>query len=550
VDKALAGDSEDLKEYTVGVEVFDRTPDFDPRADSIVRVEARRLRSKLRKFYEESEPGEHRLRIELPEGSYVPVFAPSSLPAEPAVSEGLGAGEVSLAVLPFAALGGDDQVEFFADGLTEELINVLSEIPELRVVARTSVFGYKGQTFDVRKVAGDLGVAKILEGSVRQLGRQVRVTVQLINSADGLSVWSHRFDRDMDGVFDLQDEISSLIADTFRVQLRGPAATPGYRHVVPGEAYRLFLQGRYFAGQLTPTSLRKAVEYYQRALQVDSEFAVGYAGLASALLKMSFFGEVAPANVLREVRNLVDRGGLLNPRNAEVHALRGLILSSVERDWHEAKSEFEAALALTRNDPEVFVFFSVGYLMPMRMFEESEDALKKALRIDPLSLLANTALGMHYYYSGRTEEALEQLERTASLSDRYYGAYRFWACALGEQGDWKEAVQILRRAEGFGGNDPRPKAALAFALAKSGSIEEARAKEAQLKDFATRSYVAGYDLAMVELGFGQIEDAADRLRRAAAEGEVWLIHVGIDPMWKPLVNQPGFAGFGPGVGPQ
>jgi TolB-like protein/lipoprotein NlpI len=539
VEKALAGEAEDLKEYTVGVEVFDRTPDFDPRADSIVRVEARRLRSKLRKHYEVADSAGPGFRIELPEGSYAPIFVPSSPPADSRAAENLNSGEVSLAVLPFSAMGGDEEAEFFADGLTEELINVLSEISELRVVARTSVFGYKGQTLDVRKIAEELGVAKILEGSVRQVGRQVRVTVQLINSADGLSVWSHRFDRDMESVFDLQDEISSLIADTFRIQLRGTAAAPVYRHVVPGEAYRLFLQGRYFAGQLTPGSLRKAVEYYQRALQVDSEFAVGYAGLASALLKMSFFGEVAPSNVLREVRNLVDRGGMLNPRNAEIHALRGLIRASVENDLPEARGEFETALSLTRNDPESYVFFSVGYLMPMRKFDESEEHLKRALRIDPMSLLTNTALGIHYYYAGQIEEALEQLERTASISERYYGAHRFWACALGEQGDWKEAEQILRRAVDLGGSDPRPKAALAYVLAKAGAIEESLALEKELLDLATRAYVARYDLAMVQVGLGNLEEASAQLRRAAAEGEIWLIHAGIDPMWKPLVAQPG-----------
>ncbi len=216
VERSLAGEAGQLNQYTLGIDVFDRGKSYDPRIDSIVRVEACRLRSKLKRYYDTHKSD--RVLIEFPPGSYAPRFR-ERMPTAPATPVRSPASSLTIAVLPFVNLGPDADQDFLCDGITETILNELATVPELSVVARTSVFHFKGKTGDIRKIGERLGAGTIVEGTVRKAGDQLRVSAMAVKVADGCSLWSSTFDRQVSDVFAIQDEIASAVADSLRVHL-------------------------------------------------------------------------------------------------------------------------------------------------------------------------------------------------------------------------------------------------------------------------------------------------------------------------------------------
>ena len=294
--QALEGNEDSLKEYVLGVEVFDRREDYDPRIDPIVRVEARRLRAKLKRHYETGGRDDS-VVIEFPLGSYVPRFlkraaAPPARTVERSVE--------TIAVLPFTNLSSDPENEYFSDGLTQELIDALTKVEGLRVVAWSSANQFKEQRPDLREIGERLHVRSILEGSVRKSGDVLRIAAQLIHAVDGYYLWSETYERGMKDVFSVQEEISRAIVSTLSVRLTGrprdPLVKPGTSSV---EAHNFYLKGRYCWNKRVEPALLQSIEYYEQAIAADPLYAQPYAGLADAYTIIGQYG-IRPARSLME----------------------------------------------------------------------------------------------------------------------------------------------------------------------------------------------------------------------------------------------------------
>lgn len=546
IERSLADDPDSLKEYTIGLEVFDRPSEYDPRIDSIVRVEARRLRRKLRQYYEKA-PDDGPVRITLPEGGYVPVFESrhggekpenGSKPPTP-VGGGVETAN-TIAVLPFVSLSPEPENEYFADGLTEEIISTLAKAPPLRVASRTSAFQFKNLAQDVRSIGANLGVEKVLEGSVRKAGESLRVTVQLVNVSDGLQMWAERFDRKLEDIFALQEEIAGSIAGVLKIRILHPESDWKPDHVAPGEAMFHVLEGRHFMLEMTPASLRRAMESFQRAVQLDPEFSSAYSAIAACLLQMSFFGDVSPASVAAHARGMIDKALRNRADNSWALTCRGILHAAIDWDWTAAETAFKRSIESNPSGPDNHCYYAGALLVPLGRFDEAEHHLQISLQADPRGLAANTILGMIHYLRGDNESALEQLEQTLSLNPAYYGAYRTMAYALVHQGDSAQAVKMLEKAQSLGTGDPGMLASLGFAYAKAGQTAESRSI-AETLDIASRErYVSAFDRAIVRLGLGELDAACTLLNAAVAEQNVWLIYLRTNPVFEPLRGMKAF----------
>jgi TolB-like protein len=378
VEQALSGNQ--LKETLVGVEVFGRKPAYDPRLDGVVRVEAVKLRSRLKEYYEGEGAGDT-VRIDLPKGGYLPCFEslrapilePEPLPVFPpgqATRRGwwtdwrivlpavaliaLVAGFVlarkshwrpaapnssSIAVLPFVNLSSDKENEYFSDGLTDDLINALTQVQGLRVVARGSAFQFKGKNPDVRTVGRQLNVATVLEGSVQRSGDRLRITAQLSTVADGYHVWSETYDRRLADVFAVQDEISRAIVGALEVRVAG---SPVRRLVQSStqdlDAYNLYLQGRFHLNKWRPESARKGIEYFGQAIAKDSNYAPAYAGMADCYTWLGVFGWAPAHEAMPQAREAARRALQLDETLAAAHVSLGYVKALYDWDWRGADS--------------------------------------------------------------------------------------------------------------------------------------------------------------------------------------------------------------------
>jgi TolB-like protein/tetratricopeptide (TPR) repeat protein len=529
VDREMAGDRDGLKEYTIGVEVFDRPPEFDPRIDSIVRVEARRLRKKLAQYYE-GEGASSDVRITLPEGSYVPLVQCAQEPEpEPPAMEDLPE-VVTLAVLPFRALPSGGEPSLFADGLTEELITSLSQLPGVRVIARSSVLRFAGQ--DGRAAGAELGVAKVIEGSVRVVGSQIKVTVQLVRVSDGLTEWGQGFLRELRDSFAVQEEIAAAVTQVVRRPLTGEA--PKELHIVPGDAYQQLLEGRHFAAQMTPAGLRRSVEYFQRAIRLDPRFASGYAAVAGAVLQMGLFGNVSPATVIADAGQAIYKALQLNPELAAAHLWRAFLNAAFHWQWDEAEVDYQRALELNPNLVEARLYYAATVMNPQGRFAEARAHLGAAALLEPASPVLMTAMAMTDYFCGDLDSAIAQCRRAIEGNSEYYGAHRLMSEALLRRGQGAEAVRVLEEARPRAGADPRILASLGHVFGRVGEAERALEILEALTVSAGRSYVSFFDLALIHLGLDQREEACHLLVQCASVHEPWLAMIQVDPIFEPL----------------
>ncbi len=325
VEQTLSGRGENLKEFVIGVEVFDKDEKYDPRMDPIVRVEARRLREKLRKYYE-TEGLDDPLYIDFPTGAYVPLVKTHE--AVRASSPVATPAENAIAVLPFVNLSSEQENEYFSDGLTEELINALTKVEGLRVVAWSSAFQLKGKARDIRRIAEQLRVRAVLEGSVRRTADRLRISAQLVDSKDGHYLWSETYERPIKDVFTIQDEISSAIVGALRIKLTGPAGRSLItRYTENLQAYHLYLKGRFYWNKRTEEDFYKALGFFEQAIQIDPKYAPAYAGMADAYIMLGEHGSVPALSIMRKARVSASRALEIDPSLAEAHVSLGSVAS-------------------------------------------------------------------------------------------------------------------------------------------------------------------------------------------------------------------------------
>jgi serine/threonine-protein kinase len=446
----------------------------------------------------------------------------------------------SIVVLPFANTGGDPENEFFSDGITEEIINALTRVPSIDVVARTSAFAFKGKNADVRTIGRELGVGAVLEGSVRKFGKRLRVTVQLINVADGFHLWSDRFDREVEDIFAIQDEISGTITRTLTERL-APAPPPA-RPTDDVDAYTLYLKGRYHWNRRTNESMRMAAGLFEEALANDPDFALAHAGLADCytLLGWVAFGGLAPHEAFPKARASARRALELDPSLAEAHNSLGWTQLVYDWDWAGADRSFTRALDVSPRYAMGHAWYAMHLAWTGRMEAGLEHAVR-AQELDPLSLIIHTLAGWVFYFAKRYDESIEHCRKTLELDPGYVRAHLGLGWAYQQQGKLDMAKAEFARGAELSRRSPRYVAALGAIHAIDGHVAEARAAIAELDAMSERMYISPADRAVVFAALGQADETFANLERAYEERSGALVYMRLDPDFASVSKDPRFA---------
>jgi len=527
VERTLEYDTDRLKEFVVAMEVFDRNEDYDPNIDSIVRVEARRLRNKLKSYYE----GEGRadsLQIELRPGSYVPSFRVSSIAGEaPAV--GSSAAATTVAVLPFVNMSPEPEQEYFCDGITEEILNALASIEGLGVVARTSAFQFKGKSMDVREIGEKLNAQVVVEGSVRKAGDQLRITAQAIDAARGIHLWSETYSRELKDVFAIQEELAAAVARTLRAKL--PSGRQRYQP--QPQAYLDFLRGMFLLRQQSLGSLQAALELLRNLTTRYPDYAAPYAGIAGVYGLLCVYGVFAGAEVLPEMRRHAERALHLDPELGEAWSVSGGIAAHWDYDWARGEQCFQRAIALMPGNPAPRGWYGMMLLVQGR-FEEAEVELARSTHLNPLAPSDHTRKGLLHYLKGEESLAEAEFQRAFLLEADSAEALLYAALLRISQERFGDAVDLLTR-----NLDRRPLAThiglLGLAYGRWGKADEARACLVRLEAMEARPrYVTPLARAWVHLGLGELDQAFAGLDLAIADRTILVQFVKHDPVYDPL----------------
>jgi non-specific serine/threonine protein kinase len=442
----------------------------------------------------------------------------------------------SLAVLPFANLSADTENEYFSDGLAEEIINALTRLPGLRVIARTSSFSFRGKEADVREIGAKLNVEHILEGSVRKAGNRIRITAQLVSAVDGSHHWSERYDREMTDVFAIQDGICQAIVDKLRVQLE-PDRPLVKRHTENLEAYNLYLQGRYHFWKWTPEGMAKSKELYEQAIASDPKYALPWYGLAYFYHAVGMFGGVPPKTANAGSFQAAMKALALDDTLAEAHSLMG-VLRAVEFDWKGAERDFCRALDLDPGSADVWLNYNYYYLVPMRRLDEAIVAARRAVELDPLSSFARYRLGSWYHYARQWESAVGQYRLALDLDLNTFAVHGDLGFLDRQMGKVDEAIREFETAAQGMGRIPAALALLGYVYALAGRVGEARAILAELQDLAQRAFVPRVFLGWIYAGLGEIDNAFDCYEDAVDSSDIWILHCHVHPGYDSLRSHP------------
>ncbi len=456
-----------------------------------------------------------------------PPSPPSVLPSAAAAS---AAPENSIAVLPFVNLGGEADDEYFSDGLAEEILNALGQVEALRVAARSSAFSFRGKATDIPAIAGKLQVANVLEGSVRRAGQRIRVTIQLVDARTGFQVWSERYDRQMEDIFELQDDIARAITERLKVSLGA-----GVRRSTSSlQAYELYLKGRYYWAQ-RPQGIGEAIEYFERAIDKDPNYARARAGLADCYVTLGSWenGTMPPIEAMAKAKEAADKALELDERLAEAHTTLAYRTTHHDWDWACAEAQFQHAFELNPNYTVCHHWYS-HYLTAVGRTEESLKASKRCLELDPLDLVMNIHMAWHYHFARQYEQAIEQCWKTGELHPNSFWLAYFFGLGYEQQGHVDRAVEEFRTSVRMSGNVTFTTAALGHLYGIAGKADEARAVYEELKARAERAYVPAYDIALVCTGMGWNDQALEYLARAHQERSGWMTYLKVDPRLDPL----------------
>jgi serine/threonine protein kinase/tetratricopeptide (TPR) repeat protein len=450
-------------------------------------------------------------------------------------------GVPSVAVLPFSDMSPAKDQECFCDGMSEELINALTQISGLRVAARTSAFQFKGQARDVRQIGDALNVATVLDGSVRKDGNRLRITVELIGSVDGYHLWSQRFERNLEDVFAVQDEIAASVV----VALKGKLAADGsVAALVPRSrdlnAYQAYLEGRYHWNKRTEDELKKSVGYFERAIDRDPDFAPAYAGMADAYVTLGTYGALPPEDVMPRAKRALERALEIDVGLAEAYACRGCVRSVFDWSWSDAEHDFRRAIDLKPSYPTGHHWYAINHLVPVGRFEEATEELHRALDLDPLALAIKTSLGMKCYFAGQYDDAERELSRTIELDEGFGMAHFFLGATYTEQARYAEAFRELETAIRLSGRSPEHLAALGYLQGVSGHTDDGRRVLDELRRLADERYVSPARIAQVHVSLDERTEALDRLEEAHGGRAADLAWLGVRPVFARLRAEPRF----------
>ncbi len=474
--------------------------------------------------------------------------AASMNPAGNGLATAVGAGvtEVieSIAVLPFMDMSPDSDQQYFGDGMAEELITALTCLDGLQVAARTSSFRFRGDAPDVREIGKLLGVETVLEGSVRKSGDQLRITAQLVSARDGFHLWSETYDRELEDVFAIQDEIANSIAERVRAALLsdGPAPVGDQplvrRHTEDVTAYNLYLKGRYSWSKRTAGALKRGIRFFEQAIAIDPNYALAYAGLADSYSLLGWYRYLPSEEAFEKTRAAARTAVEIDDTLAEAYTSLAYAEFLYDWDCESAQSHFERAIALNPSYPTVRHFYA-EYLMATGRFEEAHEQMRRGQELDPLALGIATGVGWTLFYLGRYDEAIDEYHGILALDPHFVILPWFLGPAYVRAGQPEAAINLyeswIERT-----NHPGLVALLAQALSAAGREDDARRICADLEQRARTETVPADYLALVYASLGENEKAFEALDRAVDERCWTLVFLGVDPTFDELRAEPRF----------
>ncbi len=439
-------------------------------------------------------------------------------------------------MLPFVNVSADPELDYFCDGLAEELINRLSQLRHLRVVARTSAFYFKQKQVDIAEIAQKLKVGTVLEGSVRKSRNRIRVTAQLINAADGYQLWSERYDREIEmrDIFEVQEEITLAVMRALSVSLAGGEQSALLRHhTTDPQAQELYLKGRFHLFRMTPSGIELGLSYFRQAIERDPCDAIAQVGLAHAYRMFALSLERAPNEVLPKAKHAAEAAVRLDPNLAEAHAVLAFNMFWHEWAWHTAEKHFRRALELNPASADTRWMYA-HLLSNTGRHDEALAQIERARELDPLSALINAMEGWFLLHAGRIEQAIARLREALQLDPNTRVAHLFAASAYIEQGLFPEAISETRAARSLCPSDTHALALEGLAHMKLGKTPEAQIILDQLLQIAGERHVPPYHIAIAYNGLGDPVEALNWLERGFEQRDPKTVFLKVDPRWKNL----------------
>ncbi len=445
----------------------------------------------------------------------------------------------SLAVLPFVNESGNPDIDYLSDGMTETLINSLSQIPNLSVKARSSVFRYKGKEIDPKKVAAELGVQAILTGRVVQRGEQMKLSLELIDETENV-IWGQNYERKASDLLALQTEVARDVSGKLKSRISGDVEERvAKKYTSDPEAYQFYLKGRYQWNRRTSDSLKQATQFYKQAIEKDPNYALAYAALAETYVLFSAYFVTAPTDSMPQAKAMALKALELDDSLAEAHAALGEYLSLYEWDRAGAEAEFHRAIELNPNYATAHHWLGGDLLIPLKRFDEGIAELKRAEELDPLSLIIQTNLGDALLFSRRYDEAVAQYKRVLSLDPNFQFARFQLATAYQQKGMHGEAIEEYRKGLELG-YDPLVNGSLAYSLARLGRTDEARKILEQLRRESAERYVPAYAIVLPLLGLGEKEEVLKWLEKDVEERSTLATYYSASPELDGLRSEPRF----------
>jgi adenylate cyclase len=530
IERSLAGEDDQIKEYIVGREVFDRGADYDPNVDSIVRVEAQRLRRKLREYYQ-THGDKDPILITFPSGSYVPAFARVTH-SEPAAVTAEVEGVVTLvrpnprmvAVLPFSNLSPEPEQDYFCDGITEDIINAISSIPKLQVIGRTSLFALK-RIEDPHEIGIRLGAGTIIEGTVRKAGELLRISARITDSRTRRVRWSQVFDRKTSDVFSIETEIARAIARALRA-----AWQPESIQQAPStEAYIVYLKGRQAWNQMTRRGYQSAIEQFSQVISLYPDFAAPHAGLADTHTWLALWGMARPRDALQIGKRAALEALRLDPASAQAHASLAAVKFFLDWDWQESLALSKRALELQPCYLEGLQIYG-SCLFFLGRFEEARSCLEPAVHLDPLSFRMNRTLGTLCYLQGRADEAERCLQAAIALEPDSMESRYLLATLYLQQRRYDAALNEALRCQ----KDPSSALGLGIlgaALARKGDVAGALSTVKRLAEMSSVGYVDPLASALVYIALGNSDAALECIGNSLVERSPFALLLNVDPQF-------------------
>jgi TolB-like protein/Flp pilus assembly protein TadD len=443
--------------------------------------------------------------------------------------------------LPFVNESGDADLDYLSDGISESLIDNLSLLPRLRVIARTTVFRYKSRgDISPKQIGEELDVEAIVTGRILLFKGSLTIKIEIVRTSDAAQLWGDRYSRKFDDVLEIQTEIAHEISDKLRLLLnRSEAKHFPRRETVSSEAYNFYLKGRYFWNKRSAEWMKKGIECFQQALDCDPNYALAYSGLADSYISLTTIGALSPASAIPKARAAAEKALEINDRLAEAHAALGFIKNSYDWDFQASETHFKRAAETNPN-------YSIAYhwhgfcLMMRRQFAESIELMKQAQTLDPLSPIINIACGLPFYYMRRYERAIEIYREVLETNAAFFPGHAYLGMAYEQNSQFEEAVSATRLALSCAPDNTFSLTSLAHIYAVSGNEEKAWEIIERLKIESNKRYVTPYGMAEIYAGLKEKEQALTQLEKAFAERSWWLVSVGVNPRFDGLRSEPRF----------